>query len=230
MTEKITILPEYYKGIEHIPPNWEKVPLKKNLSPRVYLEFAQTDLQEKSTARPRVNALSNAKRALHYQVDLISNALGIEQLESKRRLDFPRKLDFCKECSISSPSIIRRLNKIRNVVEHDYIIPTNTQVQDYVDVVELFLAATDRIIYQFPTEMEFVYAKKVNSKLPELSNILFPIGEGIVYLCYHPGHVEELKEMNIYEWMRKYSVRVTVSMGEIYFKWVRFLLECARKF
>jgi hypothetical protein len=217
MTKKIAVLPDYYRGIEPIPPSWEKVPLKKNLSPRVYFDFAQADLHDKSTSRSRVNALSNAKRALHYQVDLISRALGIEQLETKKRLDFPHKLDFCKECGISSPSIIRRLNKIRNVVEHDYIIPTITQVQDYMDVVELFLAATDRVIYQFPTYMEFTYAKKVNEKLPEIRNILFPIGKGIIYLHYHPGHVEELNDMDVYEWERKYSIKVQAGIGEIYF-------------
>jgi hypothetical protein len=224
MNQETIALPEYYKGLELGGNGWEQIPLKKNISPRVYFNFAQADLQEKSTSRSRVNALSNAKRALHYQVDIISNALGIEHLGTKKRLDFPQKLDFCKDCGVSSPRIIRRLNKLRNVVEHDYLIPTVTQVQDYLDIVELFLAATDRIVFQFPTDIEFIFQKKVRKNLPEISYVMFPMGKGMIYLHCHPGHIEEIKEMDFFEWMKKHSIKVPVSAGETYYKWVQFLL------
>jgi hypothetical protein len=82
------ILSEHYTRFEAGSPSLTRVELPKNVSPRLYLEFAQADLAEKSTARTRVNALSNAKRALHFQIDLITQSFGIERLPQSKRSNF----------------------------------------------------------------------------------------------------------------------------------------------
>ena len=43
---------------------------------------------------------------------------------------------------ILHPQIIRRLNYIRNKLEHDYEAPNYTEAENYVDIIELFLVAT----------------------------------------------------------------------------------------
>ena len=221
----IEILPKYYKRVEPGSMSWEKIPHKRNLSPHIYYNYALTDFTEKKTSRQRVNALSNAKRALHFQVELISNALGILQYYKGKTIDFPHRLDYCRECGITTPNIIRKINKLRNLVEHDYIIPTINQVQDYLDIVELFLTATDRLIYQFPSELEFIYEKKTSKNIPDIADICFPIGEGIVYLHYRPDNVDELHKMEFYKWMKKYSYKIFAKQGPIFFTWVRLLVQ-----
>jgi hypothetical protein len=113
------VLPEYYTRFEAGSYSLTRVELQKNVSPRIYLEFALADLAEKSTARTRVNALSNAKRALHFQVDLITQAFGIERLPQSKRNNFNQKIDFLRNLGVTGPEILRKLNKVRNAVEHD---------------------------------------------------------------------------------------------------------------
>jgi hypothetical protein len=42
--------------------------------------------------------------------------------------------------------ILRRLNSLRNTVEHEYYSPTRGESEDFVDVVALFLAATQSLM------------------------------------------------------------------------------------
>lgn len=122
--------------------------------PRTYFEFAIADLESEDTRRSCVNALSNAKRALHFQIDLIAQAFGIQEVASPKMLFFPQKLEFCINCGVVGPRILRKLNRVRNAMEHEYYIPSKEETEDFVDVVELFLAATDRFMFRFPDLME----------------------------------------------------------------------------
>lgn len=57
-----------------------------------YLCFAKSDLGDGKETRNFVNAVSNAKRVLHYQLAALSKAFGWEIL--KERNNFPAKLIF----------------------------------------------------------------------------------------------------------------------------------------
>lgn len=132
-------------------------------TPNTYLQYAiadlhsdpqksSSDLHSDPTKRSIVNAVSNAKRALHMQVDLLSEALGIEHM--KRPKNFPLKIEFCGKCGIVGKRILKKLNKLRNTVEHNYYVPEREEAEDYVDIVELFINATNKLMYSFPTKVE----------------------------------------------------------------------------
>lgn len=224
ITDVNKILPKYYRKYENDSFSPERIPLPSNVSPRNYFNYARTDFTESNTSRSRVNALSNAKRALHFQVELLTNAFGIQKLYSGKKINFPQRLSFCKDCGVTSPSILQKLNKLRNKAEHEYSIPTKMQVEDHLDIVELFLAATDRIINQFPGHISFIFNSRTNQSLPDISSIFVPIGEGMLYLCYHPGHTDGLSSMNVFDWMKKYSIKISIKDGEPYYSWIRFVL------
>lgn len=123
--------------------------------PRTYLSFANQDLNEPDSDRSRINSVSNAKRALHLQTDIISEGLGFHLLSKNgRKSSFPTKLNFCASCSIISPRILTKLNRLRNSVEHDYYIPMRGEAEDFADIVELFLGATDFVLKQFPSDID----------------------------------------------------------------------------
>jgi hypothetical protein len=130
---------------EYISPTMIAFP--EGLTPRDYLQFAIDDLGS-SSDRERINSVSNAKKALHLQLATISDALGYKDKKDK----FPTKLEFCNACGVVGSRILRRLNRLRNDVEHDYVIPTKEQAEDYIDIVELFLAATNGLLIAFPEE------------------------------------------------------------------------------
>lgn len=146
-----------------------------------YLSFAQIDFTESDTQRHYVNAVSNAKRALHYQVDALAEAFGFQKFGGVN--NFPSKLDFLGRCGVSAHSIIRRINKFRNSVEHDYHFPTKDEAEEYLDIVDLYIQATRKIAQNFP---EKAYAELMSDDeeydedlaYPENIDIYFPEGEG----------------------------------------------------
>jgi|LakMenEpi03Aug12_release.lakeMendotaPanAssembly.Ray.scaffolds.fasta_scaffold163177_2 hypothetical protein len=123
------------------------------IKPFEYLEFARLDLSDGNESRNLINSLGNAKRALHLQVETIADGYGYRKLSKSSK--FPPKLEFLSDIGIATPSIISKLNTLRNKVEHDYIVPDLEQIQDYCDIVELFLRATEGPINTFPSGVEF---------------------------------------------------------------------------
>jgi hypothetical protein len=85
--------------------------------------------------------------AIHLQTDIVLAAFGFQ---NPRELSFPRKLELCTSCGIIAPGIVRRLNQLRNVVEHEYRCPSAEEVQDATDIAELFIEATHGLMRLFP--------------------------------------------------------------------------------
>jgi hypothetical protein len=98
--------------------------------PRLYLDFAIRDLTEQDSPRTHVNAVSNAKRSLHFQVDILADALGFKHTGQKD--SFPNRLGFCEMWS-GSPAYSYKLNRLRNTQEHEYYLPTRGEAEDFVD-------------------------------------------------------------------------------------------------
>ena len=89
-------------------PEWQSIEIKGELKPRDYFNYAIKDLENEQDSRSLINALLNAKKALHYQIDLLIDAYGFNS--HKNRNSFPVKLDYCKRCGIVSPRILSKLN------------------------------------------------------------------------------------------------------------------------
>lgn len=119
-----------------------RVSLPWDLTADQYLGFARSDLRQPST-RGRVNAVGNAKRALHCQVDSVLYATGFWPRAEEKRWPFPVKADLLTEMKIAAPNVLRRINRLRNEIEHDYSVPADLdRLQDFLDVVELFISNT----------------------------------------------------------------------------------------
>lgn len=121
--------------------------LASTISPRQYLEYAQEDLRQTESARTLINALGHTKRAIHMQADIILTAL-----QRKHLLDtsFPKKIEAFSQCGIVAPNVLRRLNRLRNTVEHEYSVPSRSEVEDAADIGQLFVEATDYLLRLFP--------------------------------------------------------------------------------
>lgn len=87
-----------------------------------------------------VNALSNAKRAIDCQVTNILHGFGISIPKQ-----FPTKLEKIASLGLVAPRIVKKIIRLRNLLEHEFHNPQLTEVDDAVDVATLFLEATRRI-------------------------------------------------------------------------------------
>jgi hypothetical protein len=114
------------------------------IEPEDFLAFAEKDLSSQDI-RALTNALSNAKRAIDAQVAKILKLLRIRSEAVKKG-----KLDFLNDIGIVAPRIIRKIRGQRDLLEHEFKIPTRSQVEDAIDVASLFLMASARTLYVLP--------------------------------------------------------------------------------
>ncbi len=96
-----------------------------------------------------LNVVSNAKRAIHAQIDGVLSALGYK---IKNR-NTEQKLALFGELGFVAPRILKRVNNARNVLEHEYTVPTMEQVQEAIDLATLFVNATRRHTVSWEHEM-----------------------------------------------------------------------------
>jgi len=131
-----------------------------------FLKFAKSDLKE-GKRKSLVNALSNVKRAIDCRIDSILWVLGFHKKSKKENWSFPHKVDFAKSLGIVSPNILKKVNRIRNRLEHEYEYPTKKEVEDAIDIAELFLASTEKYLREFDS---FVVDVSTNKKFARYIN------------------------------------------------------------
>jgi len=125
-----------------------------------FINFAKSDMKGKSKKDP-VNALSNIKRAIENRMD---GLLFIFKYQIAKNWNFPDKVKKLNRLGIISPRILKRINKIRNLLEHQYRIPNKKQVEDAYDVAVLFLAYTKIFIRKYVTDFDCYLTKKQTKK------------------------------------------------------------------
>lgn len=190
------------------------------LSPYEYLSFARTDLEDRNGKRSIINAISNAKRALHLQVETISSGYGYKVIQKSR--NFPEELEFLQNLGLVTPTILKKLNAIRNNVEHEYSVPNEEDAELFCDVVELFLYATEGSINLFPDALEFSSEACDESEVAEFEamfnfpppielsiNIEPSTGELLVYTG------------SVFSNQRSLIGKVNIKHGSEYFDWIK---------
>ncbi|MEV5207554.1 hypothetical protein AB0K35_08745 [Micromonospora sp. NPDC053740] len=135
----------YFGEVSHA----SAIPLSSEISAEQYLSFAHEDFKS-GQERGLVNAMGNAKRALHLAIDTLLHNYGL--LALNKRCDFGQKLRLLDECGLISLSIFRKLNVERNVMEHEYRVPSKETVSDAIDVCQLLLLAVERLCQEVPLE------------------------------------------------------------------------------
>jgi len=129
-----------------VPTRWSgeiPPPYDSSLLPQDYLEFAIEDMLG---ARPQnlVNAFGNIKRSMHFLIDCILYQYGV--FTHHRTVNFPAKLRLLDGIGILPITLVRNLNIERNLLEHEYAIPSRKRVEEALDVAKLLLMATERLV------------------------------------------------------------------------------------
>jgi len=131
-----------------------KIPIFFEISPHKFIEFANFDLDQ-SYEHNIVNALSNAKRGLDCQLDLILLVIGYFNYSQSKKWGFPKKIELLNELGILAPRILNKINKQRNLLEHQFVMPKRTEVEDFIDVSMLFLASVEKYTNNFISSIKF---------------------------------------------------------------------------
>ena len=119
-----------------------------DLKPIDFLKFAEIDINTKINHH-QVNALSNAKRALDCQVLCLLEIFGLKEIADKKRWGFPKKVEALTRLGILAPRILNKINRTRNLLEHEFTQPNDEQVTDFIDIVSLFIESTKKYIENY---------------------------------------------------------------------------------
>lgn len=133
---------------------WTPAPLRKafDISPEEFLDYAEKDLSS-NYPHSKVNALSNIKRAIDCQIDTLLFAFGLYETSRRKNWNFPEKINVLKESGIILPRILEKINKKRNLLEHEYKSPEVEEVEDALDVAMLFIVYTQKFTHGFINEI-----------------------------------------------------------------------------
>ena len=123
------------------------------LTPSDFLKFAKEDFNEKNTMN-LINSLSNIKRAINCQIDQILFIFGFLEISKKKNCNFPKKVKFIKNIGIVSPEIIEKINHKRNLIEHEYDIPSGVDVSDAIGIAELFIESVKSVFIRYYKDLE----------------------------------------------------------------------------
>ena len=124
-----------------------------DITPHEYLEFMEKDLKKKDK-RSIINALSNGKRALDCQIQMLLHTSCMQQYADNLKLNIPSKLALLNNAGIVAPRILNKINKVRNMMEHEFYCPIIEEVEDFADVIILFVYYTDKFLFDARDDCE----------------------------------------------------------------------------
>ncbi|WP_421556447.1 hypothetical protein [Pseudomonas kitaguniensis] len=186
---------------------WTVYHCRQDPSAEDYLSFARKDLADGTSPRYLINALSNAKRALHMRMEDV--CLGFGAVSLKNLKNFHALSNYLKNCGLPSLAVLEKLNKARNDIEHDFSIPEQDMVETYIDVAHLFLSATDRWSGRHPCDIEIDetneagdrYLRHINFNWKTGSVILRISGKGSKHLDLPHSITYTNKESEFFKWV-----------------------------
>jgi len=193
---------------------WGAMWVRLNPSSYDYLHFAKQDLQDGKAQRNLVNSISNAKRALHLRLEDLCLGFGSRDLTKLKR--FPALLGYVQSCGVIAPNVLNRLNRLRNEVEHDYYVPEIGDIENFVDVTELFLTATDRWRDRQPCGADYFQEVGTTSDAICIVGLSFDWKDGVARINYCPKDIKSRMATGSIEYK---------SPSAEYFTCVRFLIS-----
>lgn len=134
---------ELLKSKEERDIEFVRIPLFE-ISAKEFLTFAKSDLKD-NDEKGLINAISNAKRAISNRMDEMLKLSCLQKFSSK---NIPTKMVKLNAIGIFVPGLLqRKISSMRNLLEHEYIKPKNSQeVEDVIEIAELFLTSTEKYI------------------------------------------------------------------------------------
>ncbi len=136
------------KNLEDLNIQRDEFKIDFDIKPNEFLKYATDDLESKINHK-HINALSNAKRAIDSQIEGLLKLYGFYKQSKKEFWGFPKKLNLLSNIGIITPRILKKLNRQRNIMEHEFIKPNNEQVEDFVDIATLFIGSSDKYVFNY---------------------------------------------------------------------------------
>ncbi len=124
------------------------------LTPKDFIRFSKKDIND-DDIRGLINSLTNAKRAIDCQIDNALEEFGIKpdglskasdtlikhlQLNKK---NLPYKLKLIQSLGLAPGTLTSKVRNLRNKLEHYYKIPEKEEVEEAIEIAELFILSIE---------------------------------------------------------------------------------------
>ena len=185
---------------------------KSFLSPRDFLKYALEDFNQLEE-RGLINSLANCKRAIDAQLDYLIMRIGFLKICKKENWNFSKKLKFIEDAGIIIPRILSKTNTLRNKLEHEFIIPPIDDVENALDITNLFVSYAE--LAQIPSlnmsfngdiDIEYSYDEMYFQfkKYNPINKVMESVGERIYYGCDDFNELYELLTKTITRLSKEY--------------------------
>lgn len=129
------------------------------ITPYDFLKFAKKDILN-NDKRARINAITNAKRAIDCQTDTILSILNlefskplpaaatsfIELVNHKENANEKSTFKLIAALGLAPINLISKVRKLRHKLEHYYESPSQDEAREAIELAEFYLNATDNKI------------------------------------------------------------------------------------
>lgn len=139
-------------------------PLPFDYSPADLLTFAENELS-RDTPDSLANSFSHTERALGAQLDYFLSSYGLKHITSSTKWGNKRKIELIGDLGLVPDRILHKVNEVRIELEHRYRFPSQPTAVNSLDVVQMFVAATD--MYLFPARVAIQY--EIPNDVPKTS-------------------------------------------------------------
>ena len=195
----------------------------------VYIEYALADFDAACASRDEVgrmrhliNCVGNTKRALDCRVDTFIEQWGLSEIVKKKNRikdvdgngvpgGIAAKMQALQNANILAPTVLRTIRDYRNNIEHDYDQPDINQVEEYLDIVRLFLASSRQAARASIAATSFSEQRLRAHQLPsrEVGEPAYPVSayyvqlyldsdKSLINLEYAMQHTEKMGTVSIF--------------------------------
>ena len=149
------------------------------ISPIEFLRYAKAEFHSKTTAG-LVNGISNAKRAIDCQIDVVLASLIGEWVDLPKSLevftkcfnfdgDLSYKLKVIQSLNLAPSTLIAEARTHRHELEHNYQVPVERNVKRAIDIAEIFIRSIDSIFKARCCDFELTDMKNLPGENQEVN-------------------------------------------------------------
>lgn len=163
----MNLVKDFFSNIDEITTQIESTAVFRlpfDYSPSDLLSFAENELK-RDTPDSLANSFGHTERALGAQLDYFLSTYGLKHITKSTKWGNKRKIELIGDLGLVPDRILHKVNEVRIELEHHYRFPTPTTAINSLDIVQMFVAATD--LYLFPARVSIRY--EIPDKTPKAS-------------------------------------------------------------
>lgn len=131
-----------------------------DLTPHDYLSFVDNENIHTNQAN-QINTITNLKRALECQLDTLLFILGLNTYKIYSH-NIPKKLDFMDNLGLLTKGAFKKLNTIRNQIEHKYYLPNRDELDTFYDLTFSLINSIEWFILSFSYFQEIAFTSDID--------------------------------------------------------------------